>query len=65
MLLNKNLKTNLSNLFFSQSFVTALKEELSDYYQLLTNLETEFLKDENKNLTLHQLCVFTLEPLCR
>ena len=48
-----------------QSFVTALKEELSDYYHLLTMLETEYLKDESKNLTLIQLSVFTLEPLRR
>lgn len=53
------------NGLISQSFVTALREELSDYYQLLTNLETEFLKDEKKSLTLHQLSVFTLEPMCR
>ena len=49
----------------SLSFVTALKEELSDYYQLLTNLEAEFLKDKMKSLSLHQLSVFTLEPMCR
>ncbi len=49
----------------SQSFVIALKEELSEYYQLLALLETKFVKDETKNLSLHQLSVFTLEPMFR
>ena len=48
-----------------QSFVTALKEELSEYYLLLTKLEMEYLNDESKDLTLIQLTVFTLEPLRR
>ncbi|XP_023329141.1 gamma-tubulin complex component 3 homolog [Eurytemora carolleeae] len=45
-----------------QSFVTALREELAEYYQLLSVLEAEA---RDGRLTLLQLCVWAAEPMKR
>jgi hypothetical protein len=47
-----------------QSLVTALKTELSEYYRLLSVLETQ-LRETESGLSLHHLSVWMLEPANR
>ena len=47
-----------------QSFITAMKNELSEYYRLLSLLE-EQLKETEVGLSLHHLSVWTMEPTNR
>lgn len=55
-----------------QSFIAALKQELNEYYRLLTVFETQFQQEEEHGissgfggLTLRRLMVWTVEPLAR
>ena len=47
-----------------QSLITALRNELTEYYRLLSILEAQ-LKSGMMGLTLHQLSVYTMEPMER
>ena len=47
-----------------QSLITALRNELTEYYRILSILEAQ-LKSGMMGLTLHQLSVYTLEPMER
>lgn len=55
----------------AQSLVTALKNELSEYYRLLSTLEAQLQQqtaasaDDGSQLTLHALSVWTMEPTNR
>lgn len=55
-----------------QSFIAALKQELTEYYRLLTVFEAQFQQEEEHGigsgsvgLTLRRLVVWTVEPLTR
>ncbi len=51
-----------------QSLATALREELNDYYRLLSLLEDQLKGkqgDEGMSLTLHKLSVYTMEPVAK
>lgn len=48
----------------AQSFVTALKNELAEFYRLLSTLEGQ-LQDSVSTLSLQHLLVWTLEPMNR
>ena len=54
-----------------QSLVTALREELADYYRLLSLLEDQLkakkasCEDEGMAMTLHKLSVYTMDPLAK
>ena len=47
-----------------QSLITALRNELTEYYRLLSILEAQ-LKSGMMGLTLHQLSVYTMQPMER
>ena len=47
-----------------QSLITGLRNELTEYYRLLSILESQ-LKSGMMGLTLHQLSVYTMEPMER
>ena len=46
-----------------QSLITALRNELTEYYRLLSILESQL--KTGMGLTLHQLSVYTMEPMER
>ena len=53
-----------------QSLVTALREEMADYYRLLSLLEDQLkakksAEDEGMAMTLHKLSVYTMDPLAK
>ena len=54
-----------------QSLVTGLREELADYYRLLSLLEDQLKAkksnsdDEGMAMTLHKLSVYTMDPLAK
>ena len=53
-----------------QSLVTALREEMADYYRLLSLLEDQLKAkkangDEGMSMTLHKLSVYTMDPLAK
>ena len=54
-----------------QSLVTGLREELADYYRLLSLLEDQLKakksnsEDEGMAMTLHKLSVYTMDPLAK
>eukprot|EP00095_Tigriopus_kingsejongensis_P010994 maker-scaffold281_size224178-snap-gene-1.36 protein:Tk10994 transcript:maker-scaffold281_size224178-snap-gene-1.36-mRNA-1 annotation:"gamma-tubulin complex component 3" len=48
----------------AQSFVTALKNELAEFYRLLSTLEAQ-LQETEASLSLQHLMVWTLEPMNR
>ena len=53
-----------------QSMVTGLREELADYYRLLSLLEDQLkskrtMEDEGMAMTLHKLSVYTMDPMVK
>ncbi len=53
-----------------QSLVSGLREELADYYRLLSVLEDQlkakrFSDDEGMSMTLHKLSVYSMDPLAK
>ncbi len=48
-----------------QALVTAIKNELSEYYQLLSTLEVQAADAESEDASLHHLCVWTMDPTNR
>jgi len=60
----ENMAEDRDSGLIGQSLVTALKNELSEYYRLLSTLESQ-LRETDSGLSLHHLSVWMVEPTNR
>ncbi|KAJ6222126.1 hypothetical protein RDWZM_000671 [Blomia tropicalis] len=51
--------------FVCQSFGSALDEQINDFYKLMTNIQSNYHKRNNGDVTLHKLNIWTYETCVR